>query len=250
MLNRIFTFFRRWLTKPTSQDEKLIKAIQRITGKKPINLDLYRLAMRNTSRATEVRQGFKESNERLEYLGDAILGGIVAEYLFKQYPFQNEGFLTEIRSRIVNRETLNELGIKIGLRELVEFDGKRNGQQAHKSLYGDAFEALIGAIYLDRGFRFTQQFVIQNLIKNHYDIDDVVENSHNYKSKIIEWAQKNGSQLYFRIDEHDTDTKTKVKQFKAHLLINGVAVSEGYGYSKKKASQDAARKACIAFEIK
>ncbi|MCS7004323.1 MAG: ribonuclease III [Cytophagales bacterium] len=244
-MKKIFSFFKQLWKLPSEADLKLIQAVERITGKKPKNLQLYRLAMIHSSKAVEIRQGFKESNERLEYLGDAVLSLIVAEYLFKQYPFHNEGFLTEIRSRIVNRETLNHVAIKIGLRDLVDFDGKRNhSHPAHKSIYGDAFEALIGAIYLDRGFHFTQRFIIEKLLHIHYNLEEIIENSYNYKSKIIEWAQKNGCQLQFLIDEYLPDANSKNKQFKAQLILDGTAISEGFGYSKKKASQDAARRAC------
>jgi ribonuclease-3 len=131
------------------------RAIEIIIGSKPQNPLIYQLAFRHTSASKESNiKGFRESNERLEFLGDAVLGLIVGEYLFKKYPFKDEGFLTEIRSRIVNRESLNNVGRKLGFENLIESDGNKNFHRT--SLLGDAMEALIGAIYLDKGFKFTQ----------------------------------------------------------------------------------------------
>jgi ribonuclease-3 len=133
------------------KDGRLAESIRSITGIKPENLNLYKLALMHTSAAKGVSSdGFRESNERLEYLGDAILGAVVAEYLFKKFPYKGEGFLTEIRSRIVNRESLNNLGKTLGLNKLIVYDGHRRTMYTHKSMSGDALEALVGAVYLDR----------------------------------------------------------------------------------------------------
>jgi len=233
---------KRWLTKYSEKDLILASAVRNITGRTPYNISLYRLAMQHTSIAETNPIGFRESNERLEYLGDAILGAVVAEYLFKKFPYKDEGFLTEIRSRIVNRESLNKLALKIGLSDLVEFDGKRRSSQSHKSLYGDAMEAFIGALYLDRNFRFTRWFIIHKLILQHYDIGEIIETTSNFKSSVIEWCQKNNKEVDFLMVE-ETGSKHK-KQFKTVLSIDNKEVSEGFGFSKKKAEQDAARKAC------
>ncbi|GAA4827222.1 hypothetical protein GCM10023331_10010 [Algivirga pacifica] len=218
-------------------------------GVKPYNIRLYRLAMQHSSVAAESDnvKGFKESNERLEYLGDAILGAVVAEYLFKKYPYKDEGFLTEVRSRIVNRESLNRLAFKIGLNKFVEYEGKRHSAQSHKSIYGDAMEAFLGAVYLDKGFKFSRTYIINNLLQQHYDIDEVVETNTNYKSLIIEWAQKNGHSVEFAISKPGGGKSNK--QFKVNLVVDGEIMATGSGYSKKKAEQDAARKTCDILDV-
>ena len=130
------------------------------TGIRPANLSVYQLAISHSSVARETAKGIKESNERLEYLGDAVLGTVVAEFLFKKFPYKDEGFLTDIRSRIVNRESLNNLARKIGISNIVEYDVNRKNSLSHKSLYGDTLEALIGAVYLDKGFNVSKRFIL------------------------------------------------------------------------------------------
>jgi ribonuclease-3 len=238
-----FDFF-----KSSPKEREFKKAIEQIIGEKPSNLELYQLAFRHTSASKENNfNGFKESNERLEFLGDSVLGMVIAEYLFKKYPFKDEGFLTEIRSRIVNRESLNVVARKIGLENLIQFDGHR---VSHKrtSMYGDAMEALIGAIYLDKGFRFTKRFLVKNLIANYFDLDAVISNNTNYKSILLSWAQHGGKKVSFDIIEENG--KHHQKEFVAQVTLDGEPVSEGRGWNKKKAEQDAARKACDILEVK
>ncbi len=238
----ILLHVKRFTGNYTEKDKKIIRAVRNIVGAAPLNIELYKLAMKHTSIAKINEKGFKESNERLEYLGDAILGAVVAEYLFKKYPYKGEGFLTEIRSRIVNRESLNRLANRIGLSQLVEFDGKKKSKATHKSLFGDAMEAFIGAVYLDKGFPFCKRFIIRKLILQHYDLQEIIRNTNNFKSTIIEWCQKYNKKIDFNVME-EIGAKHK-KQFKVKLSIDDVDVSEGFGLSKKKAEQDAARKAC------
>ena len=189
--------------------------------------------MRHSSVANVTKQGIKDSYERLEYLGDAILGMMVAEYLFSQYPFEEEGFLTVIRAKIVNRESLGRLAYKIGLKELVQFN---QGTRSHKSVYGDCMEALIGAVYLDHGFQTCRKFVIHKLLKPHYDLDELISTTTNYKSKLLEWSQKGNKDLRFEIiDDED-------RKFTAQVFLDGEPLAKGFGFSKKKAEQDAARK--------
>jgi ribonuclease-3 len=232
----------RLFKKASEKDKRFSRSVKNITGAYPYNPKLYVLAMKHSSVAASNEKGFKESNERLEYLGDAILGAVVAEYLFKKFPYKDEGFLTEIRSRIVNRESLNKLAIKIGLSELIEYDAKRRNALSHKSLYGDAMEAFIGALFLDRGFEFSRKFIIRKLIMHHFDMNEIVETTTNFKSSVIEWCQKNNKEVSFTVVE-EIGAKHK-KQFRTILAINGEEVAEGYGFSKKKAEQDAARRAC------
>ncbi|MEN7548186.1 ribonuclease III [Rapidithrix thailandica] len=241
-------FFTRWIKNYSAKDKKLIEAVKRITGVKPYNVELYSLAMKHTSIAKENTHGFKESNERLEYLGDAVLGAVVAEYLFKRFPYKDEGFLTEIRSRIVNRESLNRLAIKIGLSQLVEYEGRKRNSQTFKSIYGDAMEAFVGAVYLDKGFKYCRKFIVKQLLIQHYDLEEIIETTTNFKSLIIEWAQKNNKDINFETAQKSA-TKKSNKQFKVKLLLDTELIAEGNGYSKKKAEQDAARKSCEALGI-
>ena len=232
-----------------TKDPKLkefINSIEQIIGAKPKNKLLYQLAFRHTS-ASKYNgiNSFKESNERLEFLGDSVLGMVVAEFLFKKYPFKDEGFLTEIRSRIVNRESLNVLARRIGLDKLIEFDGHRNFHRT--SMFGDAMEALIGAIYLDKGFAFTKKFIISKLLSNHFDLDEVISNNTNYKSTILSWAQADGRKVEFLIVEEKG--KNHSKEFIAQVLIDAQVISSGSGWNKKKAEQDASRRACEILSI-
>lgn len=214
-------------------EKKLRQSFRLITGRAPINLALYKQAMRHSSVASINEQGIKNSYERLEYLGDAILGMIIAEYLYMTYPFKEEGFLTEIRAKIVNRESLNRLGQKIGLKELVQYT---QNSRAHRSVYGDCMEALIGAVYLDHGFEFSKKFVIRKLIKPHYDLEELVSRITNYKSRLLEWSQKENKDLRFEIISEED------RKFTAQVFISDQAMSKGFGFSKKKAEQDAAQK--------
>jgi ribonuclease-3 len=234
-----------FLTKDPKQKE-FIKSIEQIIGASPKNKLLYQLAFRHTSASKHNGiNSFKESNERLEFLGDSVLGMVVAEYLFKKYPFKDEGFLTEIRSRIVNRESLNVLARRIGLDKLIEFDGQRNFHRT--SMFGDAMEALIGAIYLDKGFAFTKKFIISKLLSNHFDLNEVISNNTNYKSTILSWAQADGRKVEFLIVEEKG--KNHSKEFIAQVLVDAQVISSGSGWNKKKAEQDASRRACEILSI-
>lgn len=248
----MLSFFKRFadLLKSSDSDKekKFVKTISEITGQTPYNIDLYKLAFSHTSVAKESHSGVKNSNERLEYLGDAVLGAVVAEYLFKKFPYKNEGFLTEIRSRIVNRESLNSVGKKIGLNKVVEFNGGKNTSISHKSLYGDALEALVGAIYLDKGFKSAKKFVLNRIIQAHYDLEEVVQVNSNFKSILIEWAQKDNKAIKFVIINEMGNTHQK--EFTAQVIIDDKPVSTGKGHSKKKAEQAAAEKACQELGVK
>lgn len=229
------------------EDQLLARKIRFVTGLWPGNLHLYRMAIVHTSAADENESGVKESYERLEYLGDSILGAVVAEYLFKRFPFKDEGFLTEIRSRMVNREVLNQVGKDLGLSDLVIFNG-RKGKQGHKSLYGDVVEALVGAVYLDKGYRAAKKFVIKKIVKNQIDVEAIVQNNKNFKSILLEWCQKENKKLEFVILEETGHRHQKV--FKAEVRIAEESKGEGIGFSKKKAEQSAAEIACKELDLK
>ena len=228
----------------TKDDKKLITAISTIAGFTPSNLALYKLATLHSSKSKE-KEGFRESNERLEYLGDAILGAAVADYLFKKYPFKDEGFLTEIRSRIVNRESLNHLARKVGIAAIVQFDHKN--AQLQQVILGNTLEALVGAVYLDKGFIRCKKFVVDKLIQPYFDLEVVVNNTSNHKSKIIEWAQRNSKEIKFEI--LNVKNGRNNKEFSAQVFIAEQPYGLGYGYTKKKAEQDAAQKTCDMLSI-
>lgn len=233
----------------SKKDKRLFSAIKTIIGKRPFNLSIYKLAFQHSSVAKEEKsRGVKLSNERLEYLGDAVLGMAVAEFLFKKFPYKDEGFLTDIRARIVNRESLNQLARKIGLGELVEYDDKKKSAFSYKSLYGDALEAFIGAIYLDRGYNFCKSFILKKLLGPHIDLEKVVMTNPNFKSKVIEWAQKSNKEVTFEIIEQKSGNRN-YKEFTAQLLVDNKPICTGTGYNKKKAEQDAAEKSCEILNI-
>jgi ribonuclease-3 len=229
---------------PSKTYRKLLTAIHTIAGFTPSNLELYKLAVLHSSKGKETK-GFRESNERLEYLGDAILGAAVADYLFKKYPFKNEGFLTEIRSRIVNRESLNHIARKIGVSSIVQFDHKN--AQLQQVILGNALEAIVGAIYLDKGYIKSKKFVIDKLIQPYFNLELVISSNTNFKSKVIEWVQRNGKDIRFEVTI--TKKAKNTKEFIAQVFIAEQPFGQGYGYTKKKAEQDAAEKTCELLAI-
>jgi len=207
--------------------------LERILGFKPKHIAPYHQAFTHKSIIQKNNLQLFESNERLEFLGDAIIESIVSAYLFNKFPFKDEGFLTQLRSKIVSRQTLNNLSIKIGLQNLLHTDVERES----KTLYGDALEALVGAIYLDKGFAYAQQFVIEKLIKNHLDIAEILATETNFKSRVLEWTQKNKKQLSYHISEKE---EGNTKLFAAELFIDNELKGTGIAYAKKQAEQLAA----------
>tara|TARA_Y100001935_G_C17295786_1_gene505993 strand:+ start:1255 stop:1956 length:702 start_codon:yes stop_codon:yes gene_type:complete len=223
------------------EDQKIIKAILFLFGFEPVNINLYKLALLHKSKNKN------ESNERLEYLGDAVLNLIVAEYLFKKYPFKDEGFLTKIRSKIVSRESLNNLGRKVGLKELINFKNVDEYSKNYKSIYGDALEAIIGAVYLDVGFEYCQEYIVKNIIIPYYNFDELVNKTHNFKSKILEWSQKEKKLIKFSTKK--IILKNNSSQFESILIIENKEISKGFGSNKKNAEKDASRLACEKLEL-
>lgn len=235
---QFFYFFR-------PKDKQFARTIHVLTGLFPKNISLYRLAIRHSSAAQSQKQ--KEHNERLEYLGDSVLGFIVAEFLFKKYPFKEEGFLTEIRSRMVNGEHLAQLSKTIGLSALIDHDKRQKGGQLQRSsMYGDALEALVAAVYLDHGFGACRDFVLKKLLFPHVDLSLIVEQNANFKSQIIEWAQKSNRKIAFDIVAEKGSSHNR--EFVAELRIDGEVWGLGKGLSKKKAEQAAAEQALSKIE--
>ncbi|RFZ81747.1 ribonuclease III [Mucilaginibacter terrenus] len=230
-----------------SPNRKYVKVLKNLLGFVPGNLSLYRLAFRHKSVAQNIKKGVKNSNERLEFLGDAVLGSVVAEVLFKLYPYEDEGFLTELRSKIVSRNNLNALGKKLGFDKLIDFDPKILNSGRQGSLLGDAFEALIGAVYLDKGYDFTKNFLINHIIKSHIDIHKLEQTETNFKSKLIEWCQRHGKDISFDVITNQEGESAKL--FTIQAIIDGEVLGSGKEFSKKNAEKLAAEKACAALGI-
>jgi len=238
---------RRFYKLYLSPNRKYVKSLKNLLGFVPGNLSLYRLAFRHKSVATNVKKGVKNSNERLEFLGDAVLGSVVAEVLFKLYPYEDEGFLTELRSKIVNRVNLNQLARKLGFEQLIQYDNRMVNSARQGSLLGDAFEALIGAIYLDKGYDFTKNFLINHIIKSHIDIRRLEQTETNFKSKLIEWCQRHGKDITFEMIENQEGESSKL--FTVQASIDGEIMGQGKEFNKKNAEKLAAEKACEALAI-
>lgn len=238
----------RLFRKLFDKDKKLVSAITAVTGCAPDNLQLYKLALTHTSftRMTINPGGQHETNERLEFLGDAILGSIVAEYLFNKFPYKDEGFLTDIRSRIVNRESLNHIALRIGLNTLVKIDQSSHAAR-HKYINGNALEALVGAVYLDKGYLVTRSFVIRKLVKPHFDLHTLVNTTINFKSKLIEWAQSQNRVVRFELVKQKNSGNTT--EFTVEVLIDDQPLATGVGLSKKKAEQSAAEKSLALLQV-
>lgn len=231
-----------------SSDKEFVKKLKNILGFVPGNVTLYKMAFRHRSAATVLKNGSRSSNERLEFLGDAILGSVIAELLFKSYPYKEEGFLTEMRSKIVNRANLNQLARKMGFELLIVFDQKTvNVQTKHHSMLGDAFEALIGAVYLDKGYNFTRNFLLKRIVKPYIDVHTLEMTETNFKSKLIEWCQRHGKDISFDMVVNGEGESPKL--FTIHAMIDGESHGIGRDYNKKNAEKLAAEKACELLSI-
>jgi ribonuclease III len=223
----------------SKENRSFRRTIRNLIGLRPKNLALYRLALTHRSAAVEMESGAKLSNERLEYLGDAILGAVVANMLFKKFPLEEEGFLTQARSKIVSRKNLNSLSLKLGLPDLMEKNVTGN---RITSIPGDALEALVGAIFLDRGYNVTETFIISSLVGIHLNLDAILAAEDNYKSQLIEWCQKEKLAFEFEVvEEADKQSRTR---FTVQVIVDGQSAGKGLGRSKKSAEQDAAKQAC------
>ncbi len=209
-------------------------------GFSPGNLKLYEIAFIHRSATFTLPDGKKVNNERLEYLGDAVLDAILSDYLFEKFPDANEGFMTKIRSRIVNREVLNQLAVSMGINKILI----SNISSIHltRNLYGDALEALIGSIFIDKGFKKTKKFFIRNVLNKYLDMNVIVNTDTDYKSLVFEWVQKHKSNLIFTYNE-EYDFNLKKSVFSTILFIDKNEMGEGHGASKKEAEQEAASQA-------
>lgn len=228
-----------------SGEKHFFEAIRNIFGFYPGNISLYKLAFTHKSQAEELHNGIRISNERLEFLGDTVLSTVVADYLFRMFPFKDEGFLTETRSKIVSRTQLNKLSLKLGVDQLIIHTQDKNN--VYKSIKGDAFEALIGAIYLDKGYNFTRKILINRVIKNNFDLNELVNTDLNFKSRLIEWAQKEKMPIEFVVVK-EVGTGYQ-KQYIVNVMVNNELAGTGRDYSIKGAEQNASMKALEYFGI-
>jgi ribonuclease III len=214
--------------------------LKKILGFSPGNLKLYEIAFIHRSATFTMPDGKKVNNERLEYLGDAVLDAILSDFLFEKFPNASEGFMTKIRSRIVNREVLNQLAVSMGINQIL-ISNVSSGHPT-RNLYGDALEALIGSVFLDKGFKKTQKTFITKVLNRYLDLDVIVSTDTDYKSMVFEWVQKHKSSLKFTYDE-EYDFNLKKSVFSTTLTIDKVELGVGHGASKKEAEQEAASQA-------
>ena len=224
------------------ENEAFYNFFKNILGFTPRRTEIYQIAFIHRSMSKETLQGRRINNERLEYLGDAVLSAIVADFLYKKYPYQGEGFLTILRSKIVSRKNLNKLEQKIGLYQLIKYN--KESQGIFKSIDGDAFEALVGAIYLEKGYAFTRKVVIDRIINIHLDIDALSQQDWNYKSKLIDWGQRERHSVAFEVVRTMFQGKqnNSRKEYEVQALIDHQPAETAVEYSIKAAEQLAAEK--------
>ncbi len=226
-----------------SQKKAYHKKLKKLLGFKPGDISIYKRAFTHRSAKKGKKRHQKvQENERLEFLGDSILDAIISDYLYKLYPQQDEGFLTNMRSKIVNGSKLSELAEILSLPDFLEYNV--NSFTSKKHLYEDSFEALIGAIYLDRGYEYAYKFVKSKILSNLVDVKELESVDLNYKSQLIELAQKNKKRVYFSTTTHDQDDKL----FVAVVEMEEKEIGFGLGASKKQAEQKAAQEALIKLE--
>ena len=225
------TFFEQDLKR-----KEFKKQLNNVLGFTPGDVSLYKTALSHRS----VREGADENNERLEFLGDAVLSSIIAHYLFRKYPYKGEGFLTEMRSKMVNRQKLNEIALKMGLKKIT-FYNKFDNALKISQIFGNTLEALIGAVFLDKGYKKTQRWVEEYIILPHLFTDDLEGVEINIKNKLYGWANKNGKSLEFETLEEKFENGRRL--FTIGATVDGELVSQAKGYNKKDAIQIAAQMA-------
>ena len=232
------------------KNQQFFKKLYRLLGYYPKKIELYQQALLHNSSSRKLHGiDVKNNNERLEYLGDAVLDLIIAEFLFKKFPFQGEGFLTEMRSKSVSRKMLAEIAFNMGLHEHIVFDMSISKKpDALRGIAGNALEALIGAIYLDKGHKFTKRFIQRKIVAPHLDFDKLKDITVNFKSLLNQYAQKEKKKLYFKV--LNAEEEKKIKMYIIGVIIDGVEITKARGKSKKVAEQLASEKACEMLNIK
>ncbi len=218
----------------TKSDRDFRRQLRNVLGFAPGNLSLYKTALSHRS----IREGADENNERLEFLGDAVLSSLVAHYLFMRYPYKDEGFLTEMRSKMVNRNQLNDIALKIGFKKITFYNRFDNSLKISQ-IFGNTLEAVVGAVYLDKGYNSTQIWVTRHIINPHFFMKDLENLDINQKNKLYGWANKNGKNLEFETLEEKVENGRRL--FTIGAKIDGVLVAEAKAFNKKDASQVAAQ---------
>ncbi len=224
-------------------DKEIRRYFKNIFGFRVRNVEPFRIALIHKSVSSNDVIGGRLNNERLEYLGDAILGSIIADFLYHKYPLESEGVLTRMRSKLVNRNRLNNLARKLGLPEMMRMDSHITSNTPN----GNALEAVVGAIYIDQGFKRTYDIIIHNIFLTFLDMNEVYAEDDDYKSRILIWAQHNRHKVTFDIQNED---KGRDHLYRAILSIDGKECAQALGQSVKKAEQAAAEKALAAMEMK
>ena len=222
------------------KDKESYFCFYKILGFYPRNIQLYQQALLHKSTSIRSEKGRPLNNERLEFLGDAILDAIVGDIVYKHFEGRREGFLTNTRSKIVQRETLNKLAVEIGLDKLVKYSTRSSSHNSY--MYGNAFEAFIGDIYLDQGYERCKRFMEEKIFKNYIDLDKMSRKEVNFKSKLIEWSQKSKVEVSFELIEQFLDEDYN-PMFHTEIRIEGISAGKGTGYSKKESQQNAAQAA-------
>lgn len=222
------------------KDRESYFCFYKILGFFPRNIRFYEQALLHKSTSIRSEKGRPLNNERLEFLGDAILDAIVGDIVYKHFEGRREGFLTNTRSKIVQRETLNKLAVEIGLDKLVKYSTRSSSHNSY--MYGNAFEAFIGAIYLDQGYERCKQFMEKKILKNYIDLNKMSRKEVNFKSKLIEWSQKTKMEVSFELIEQFLDQDYN-PMFHTEVRIEGLSAGTGTGYSKKESQQNAAQMA-------
>ena len=236
MIRRIYNHY-------LSSDKQFARSVANVIGFTPHNLQIFKQAFSHKS-ALDPRLHTVTSNERLEYLGDSILSTIVAEYLFQKYPNSDEGFLTKMRSKIVKRKTLNRIADDMGIDVILQ---DNNDTRLSESMKGNALEALVGAIYLEKGFDTTKKIVVSKILRRHLNIQELEDNDDNYKSQLLEFCQKKGSEIDYRVMERfKFDNRDR---FKIAVFVDGKEIAVGEDFNKKSAEQNASYKALKSLGI-
>jgi len=236
MLKGVFNYFYYLFRK--DKDKGFYFKLIALLGFLPANISLYKIALTHKSASSGTTNGKKINNERLEYLGDAILGAIATEYIYREFKHEDEGYMTKLRARIVKRKHLNSAAQKMGIHMLIS--SHPHPATVSKHLCGNALEALIGAIYLDQGFKQTARFFRNRMMKRFVDLENLARKDTDYKSQLIEWAQKKKKEVeFFTHEEYDPGSKSPV--FESQVKVEQSDAGTGKGGSKKEAEQQAAK---------
>lgn len=228
--------FRLYYIFSNRNRKEFLTHLVNLLGFSPGRISLYIAALSHRS----VKEKATDNNERLEYLGDAILGGIIADFLFMKYPYKGEGFLTEMRSKMVNRQMLNDIAIRMGLKKITSYN-KQDSSLKSSQIFGNALEALVGAIYIDKGYKSTKRWVFKKIIIPHLFMDDLEQIEINQKNKLYSWANKSGKLLEFETIDEKMENGRRL--FTVGAIIDGEVLAEGRAFNKKDAGQIAAQNA-------